>query len=709
MLLFILNIFNATLPITDPVLKFLIVLAIILAAPLLLNKIKIPYLIGLIIAGAVIGPNGFNIVERDSSIVVTGTTGLLYIMFLAGLEIDLAEFKKNKWKSIGFGIYTFAVPLGAGLLIAHYILHYNWLTSFLFASLFSTHTLISYPLLGKLGVVKNRVVNITIGGTMITDVLALLILAIVVGITQGEVNTAFWIKLFISFTIFGVLVLFGFPILGRWFFKNVNDKISQYIFVLVVIYLAAMLAELAGMEAIIGAFFAGLALNRLIPNTSALMNRIDFVGNAIFIPLFLLSVGMLIDLKVFFKDFETIQVVILMTIAGIFSKYIAAYFTQKSFGYTKAERGLIFGLSTSHAAAILAVVMVGYNIIMGENEAGEPIRLLNESVLNGSIVLILVSCTLSSFVTQKNGRKIMETDNENTMSETHPDDEKILLAINYETTVEPLINLALLLKSKTNNEHIFAINIINKKQNESSEKNAKKILETVEKIGASADIKINARNRFDSDVRAGIANVIQEDKITDLLLGVNPAKGFTPSFTFNLYNGHLKNQNTNIFVYREVQPISTIVRHLVVLPENIQHESGFFYALGKIWNISRNSGATIAFYGKEDVIHLLKKIKNKVNIEADFNIVKTEEPIASIRNHIKINEALILMMYRNNLSSSGFQITEIPNEMNGILSDINCLLMYPFSSTDDINYAERNVNNPDEFAEIGKIIGRIFK
>ncbi len=226
----LLSILDTTLPIKDPVLKFLIVLIIILAAPLLLNKIKIPYLIGLIIAGAVIGPNGFNVLERDSSIVVTGTTGLLYIMFLAGLEIDLAEFKKNKWKSVGFGLYTFSIPLVTGMLIAHYILQFHWMSSLLFASLFSTHTLISYPLLGKMGLVKNRAVNVTVGGTMITDVLALLILAIVVGITQGEVNTAFWLRLGVSFAVFSALVLWGFPILGRWFFKKESDKISQYIF-----------------------------------------------------------------------------------------------------------------------------------------------------------------------------------------------------------------------------------------------------------------------------------------------------------------------------------------------------------------------------------------------------------------------------------------------------------------------------------------------
>ena len=372
-MLTILNVSHFDLPLEDPVLKFLVVLIIILAAPLLLNKIKVPHLLGLIIAGAAIGPNGFNILTRDSSIVVTGTTGLLYIMFLAGLEIDLVEFKKNKWKSLGFGGYTFVIPFIFGIAAAHYVLQYNWLTSFLFASLFSSHTLITYPLISKLGIVKNRAVNITVGGTMITDVLALLVLAIVVGMTTGEVNAAFWTQLSVGIVVFAAIVLFGFPIIARWFFKKVDDKISQYIFVLVMIYLAALLAELAGIEAIIGAFLAGLALNKLIPHTSSLMNRVEFVGNAIFIPFFLISVGMLIDFTVFFKDFETIKVALLMIVISIGGKYLASVATQKSFSYTKAEGGIIFGLSSASAAATLATVMVGYNIIIGETALGEPI------------------------------------------------------------------------------------------------------------------------------------------------------------------------------------------------------------------------------------------------------------------------------------------------------------------------------------------------
>ncbi|MDP2889659.1 MAG: cation:proton antiporter, partial [Bacteroidota bacterium] len=330
----LLSIFETTLPLTNPVLKFLVILVIILFAPILLNKIRIPQILGLIIAGAIIGPNGINLLLRDSGIILSGTAGLLYIMFLAGLEIDLAEFKKNSSKSLIFGMFTFLIPMTMGILTGLYVLDFSMMTSVLLASMFASHTLIAYPILSKLGVTKNRAVNIAVGGTLITDTLALLVLAVIVGMTTGEVNSQFWTKLTISIILFGLTVMILFPIIGRWFLKRYDDNVSQYIFVLAMVFLGAVLAEVAGIEAIIGAFLSGLALNRLIPATSPLMNRIEFVGNAIFIPFFLIGIGMLVDYRAFFLDFETIKVAAVMTVVATSAKFIAAWLTQKSFKFT---------------------------------------------------------------------------------------------------------------------------------------------------------------------------------------------------------------------------------------------------------------------------------------------------------------------------------------------------------------------------------------
>lgn len=705
----LLSIHNLSLPIEDPVLKFLVVLIIILAAPLLLNKIKVPHLLGLIIAGAIIGPNGFNILSRDSSIVVTGTTGLLYIMFLAGLEIDMGDFKKNKWKSLGYGGYAFIFPFVLGYMGAYYLLGFSILTSVLFASLFSSQTLITYPLISKLGIAKNRAVNITVGGTMITDIATLLVLAVVVGMVQGDVGTSFWVKLSVSVILFSLIVLLIFPIIGRWFFKKVDDKISQYIFVLVMIYLAAMLAELAGIEPIIGAFFAGLALNRLIPHASSLMNRVEFVGNAIFIPFFLISVGMLIDFTIFFKSFETLKVAAIMLVASIGGKYISAVISQKTFKFTKEEGRLIFGLSSASAAATLATVMVGYNIIVSETETGEPVRLLNEHVLNGSILLILISCTISSFVSMSSAQKIAATDNENTVSGDNHEEESLLLAINHLETVERMVNLGILIKAHSNTEDFFALNVINEDKNESSVKNAEKLLHVAADTAASADVKLQALKRYDNDVINGVSNVIKEQKITDLIIGLEDEKGFSPPFVYNLYNGYLQNDNVNVLVYHAAQPISTIKKYAVMIPDNSDKEAGFFHALLRIWNIARNSGATMTFYAPENIIEILQKIIKKANIEAEFIIMNTWRDGEKTAAQLKEDEALIVMMAKRGMRSYVPQMRIMPELLNKNLKENNYLLIYPFSDYDKNNPERRSVGNHNDFIEIGNIIQKMFK
>ena len=486
----LLNIFETTLPINNPVLAFLLILVVILFAPILLNKIKIPHLLGLIIAGAIIGPKGINLLERDSSIVLSGTAGLLYIMFLAGLEIDLNDFKKNSQKSLVFGIYTFLIPMIIGTISGYFILELPFLTSILLASMFASHTLIAYPLVSKMGVAKNIAVNITVGGTVITDTLALLVLAIVVGMTEGEVGAEFWIRLSSSILVFGLIVLFVLPLIGRWFLKKFDDNVTQFIFVLLMMYIGAILAEIAGLEPIIGAFLTGLALNKLIPHTSALMNRIEFVGNAIFIPFFLIGVGMLIDYKAFFKDLETLKVAGVMIAAACISKFLAAWLTQKTFRFSADQRKLIFGLSNAQAAATLASVLVGYNIIIGQTASGEPIRLLSENILNGTILMILFTCTIASFVAQKGASNLALAESDN-MDDQEDSVEKMLIPLNNSNLTDGLIELGILVKSKKNNRGFYGLGIV-----DTLDKDADDEKKTQESFKSGSNIGICNRHGF---------------------------------------------------------------------------------------------------------------------------------------------------------------------------------------------------------------------
>jgi Kef-type K+ transport system membrane component KefB len=685
-----------------------------LFAPILLNKIRIPQILGLIIAGAFIGPNGINLLLRDSGIILSGTAGLLYIMFLAGLEIDLAEFKKNSSKSLLFGMFTFLIPMTMGILAGLYVLNFSMLTSVLLASMFASHTLIAYPILSKLGVTKNRAVNIAVGGTLITDTLALLVLAVIVGMTTGEVNSQFWTKLTISIILFGLTVMILFPIIGRWFLKRYDDNVSQYIFVLAMVFLGAVLAEVAGIEAIIGAFLSGLALNRLIPATSPLMNRIEFVGNAIFIPFFLIGIGMLVDYRAFFLDFETIKVAAVMTVVATSAKFIAAWLTQKTLKFTVDERRLIFGLSNAQAAATLAAVLVGYNVILGQSANGEPIRLLSESVLNGTIVMILITCTIATFVAQKGAHNIsLESTSMDTRESNS--EEKILIPVSNPETVEELINLSTIIKSRENKNGLFALSIIKNDSNDlDADKNANKLLDKAIHTASATDVILNKLLRYDQNITNGITSVIRENSISDLILGLHVKKGISESFLGNLTEGILSNCNITTFVYKPAQPIATIKRHVIILPNNAEHEIGFPFWLLKIWNISRNTGSKLLFYGTVQTNQLIRDIHSNYPIEAEFRNFENWDEFMNLSQEIKNDDNLVIVLSRENKPSYHSGMKRIPNLLNNYFQSNSFILIYPMqigvsdSKPIDLNYPSL-LEPIEKLDEVRKTIVSIFR
>ena len=666
-----------TLPLADPVLKFLLILLIILAAPLLLNKLRIPHLLGLIIAGAIIGPHGFNLVLRDSSIILSGTAGLLYIMFLAGLEIDMADFKRNSTKSLAFGMYTFLIPMILGTVVGIWVLRFNVLTSVLLASMFASHTLIAYPLISKLGISKNKAVSITVGGTMITDTLALLVLTIIVGMATGQVNDMFWIRLGVSILIFALIVLFGFPFIGRWFFKHVHDNISQYIFVLVMVFLGSFLAQVAGMEAIIGAFLSGLALNRLIPQSSPLMNRVEFVGNAIFIPFFLLGVGMLIDYRTFFTSFETIKVGLIMIIVATAAKYIAAWMTQKTFHLSTDQRSVIFGLSNAQAAATLAAVMVGYNVITGTDANGEPIRLLNESVLNGTILMILVTCTIASFAAQKGAHNIAAQDISD-KEENKKESEHILIPVSNEETVEELVNLSLAIKSPQNKNGLFALKVIdNHHSDEKALKQSRRVLQTAVNTAAATDTRMKDLLRYDLSVSNAIASVVKEREITDLVVGLHKEKDIPAAFLGHIVESVLAESSVSTFIYKPAQPISTVRRHLIIIPELAEKEIGFNQIIFRLRNVTQNTGAATVFYGSEATLNALKKLLAKKSGEASYIEFNDWDDFLIVFRDIKPDDTMWIILSRKEGLSYAPAMARIPKYLNKYFQANSFVLAYP--------------------------------
>lgn len=688
---------NLSLPLENPVLKFLLILIIILVAPIILNKIRIPHLLGLIIAGAVIGPHGFNLMERDSSIIMSGTVGLLYIMFLAGLEIDIADFKKNSWRSLIFGLYTFCIPMAIGIAAGVYLLDFNMMTSILLASMFASHTLITYPIISKLGVQKNPAVTITVGGTMITDTLALLVLTIIVRLSEGTADNTFWIRLGISMALFASIILILFPLLGRWFFKRFHDNISQYIFVLAIVFLGAILAEAAGIESIIGAFLAGLAMNRLIPRTSPLMNRIEFVGNAIFIPFFLIGVGMLIDYRAFFKDFETIKVATVMTVVAIVAKYVAAYATQKSFHYSADQRRLIFGLSNSQAAATLAAVMVGYSIITGHTADGEPIRLLNESVLNGTILMILITCTVSSFATQRGARNIALEEASRSTDEhekNRENQERILIPVSHPETAEELVHLSVTLKSKGNRTGLYALHVVaNEQAGSGADRLGRRLLEKAVVTASATDNTMQELLRYDSDVANAIVSTIHEQKITDLILGLRPDldeddRGIFPTATTESI---LSQNNITTLVYKPAQPLSTISRILVFVPERAENELGFALWMMKVWNMGRNTNTKVVFYAPSHTLSRIRGIHAEHPIEAEFHEFSNWDDFLILFREVRANDILLAVLSRKGGASYHRNMNQVAEYLNKYAHSNSFILIYPAQQNAPQN---GDLNNP---------------
>jgi Kef-type K+ transport system membrane component KefB len=666
----------------------------------------------MIIAGVLIGPHGFNLLARDSSIILSGTAGLLYVMFLAGLEIDMNDFRKNAGKSTVLGLYGFVIPMIIGTLAGTLILKFSLLTSVLLASMFASHTLITYPIVSKLNITKNRAVNISVGSTLITNILALLVLAIIVGMSTDGIGKKYWLQLLLSFIVFTLIVVFIFPKIARWFFKNYIDNVSQYIFVLFMVFLGAVFSQVAGIEPIIGAFMAGLSLNRLIPRTSPLMNRIDFVGNAIFIPFFLIGIGMLIDYRAF-SSFDTIKVAVVMTVVATIGKFIAAWLTQKNFKFSKSERMLIFGLTNAQAAATLAAVLVGYNIIIGTNGDGEPIRLLDESILNGTIVMILVTCTIASFATQKSAQKIaLSKQSDDSAGELT---EKILIPVNNPNTIDELLNLSAIIKSRRNTAGLYTLNIINSDNTDLElEKEKKELLEKTKIFASAIDLEMQTILRYDLSTVQGIIHVIKEKYITDLILGLHVQQGISDTFLGKLTRELLTKTNITTYIYRPVQPIATIKRHIVVVPRNAEYEVGFSFWLSKIWNIGLNTGSKVVFYATEATTNLINAIYIKHPIDVEFKIFNDWDNLQALSEKIKTDDNITFVLSRAYHQSYHREMSKIPMYLDKHFQMKNFLLIYPIQFLspyeDQVDLTNSSLLETIEKVEIiGKTIANIFR
>lgn len=704
---------NFSLPLSNPILIFSLVLFTILLTPIVLNRFKIPPIIGLILAGLVMGEHGLNVLSRDESFRLFGAVGLLYIMFLAGLEMDLSDFKKNRRAGVFFGLATFVIPMVVGAVSGYFLLgylleksvggsaiiwgselvedYYLYLTSILLASMYASHTLLSYPIVGRFGVAKNRSVTITIGGTMITTTLSLLILAVVVSMVKGEVNTQFWVKLLISILVFVFVVAVIFPKIAERFLKYTEDSILQYIFVLAMVFLGGFMAELAGLEPIIGAFMVGLAINRFIPRISPLMNRLDFVGNALFIPFFLIGVGMLIDLRVVFSGFDTLIAALVMSVVSTVTKYLAAVVTQRRFTMSKAEGLMVFGLSNSQAAATLAAVMIGHEIVVGQTADGLPVTLFNDAVLNGTVVMILVTCTIASLATERAARLLAtqadHIDNELTQEKLI---DRILIPIYNPETLTSLMDLAVLLKVDKSKEPLYAVNVSNDTKDDTATlARGKKLLERAAKIASATDNSVRMISRYDVNVASGIIHTIKENAITEVVMGLHHKAHFADSFFGAKTENLLKATSQMILISKSVQPLSTIKRLVVAVPAKAEFEMGFVKWHDRVKNISKQIGASVSFFAHPDTLEQVKVLasRNKFGVKTRFNVLDDWDDFLMLTREVGENDLLVVVSSRRTAISYNPSMEKLPLQLSKYFASNSFIVLYP-------DQFEENTNTP---------------
>lgn len=669
------------LPLTNSALIFFIVLTIILFAPIILDRLHIPHIIGLIFSGMLIGPYGFNLLEYDASFEIFGNVGLLYLMFLVGLEMSISDFKKNKKGGICFGIITFVVPLLAGLAVSHYGLGLNWVASSLLSTMYASHTLISFPIVSRYGIVKSRSVSIAIAGTVIAVIAALTMMAVVLGIAGGGAGALYWIKFALGVIAYGALVIYFYPRITRWFFKKYSDNVSQFIFILALVFAAAYLAEIVGLVGIIGAFFAGIVLTRYIPSVSPLMNRLEFVGNALFIPYFLIGVGMMINLRVF-TSWHSIWVALLMTAVAVFSKWLSAIIMQKSFKLSSAEGRILFGLSSAKAAATLAVVLIGYNM-----------NLFDAYILNGAILMILISCTISALFTEGAAKEIaltMLNEEDNTKTDKLP--QKILVSVSNPMTADLLVNMAMVMKNPKVKLPLYFLNVINEARhdNPSASKISENLLTHASKIAASADIPVETLTRYSMNVASGIVHTIKEKNISELLLGIHHKANIADSFFGSTTEAILKGTNKTVFIAKSIIPTNTLTRIIVYIPEKAEYETGFGAWVSRIANMATQLGCKTIFYGHRDTLGQIKGrlIREKRNIRVEYHIMDKWNDILMLTGVVLEDDLFIIVSARQSSVSYSPNLDKLPSFLSKYFANNNIVILYPeqFGEVGDVTY-----------------------
>lgn len=668
---------TATALVTNPVAIFLIVMAIILLAPVVLNRLKIPHIIGMIVAGVVVGPYGLHILASDSSFEIFGKVGLLYLMFLAGLEIDMYHLRRNIRKGVLFGSLTFLIPMVMGVLGSVYLLHTGWLTAFLLAAMYASHTLIAYPVAARFGITKAPSVLISVVGTIIAVAGALLVLAGAVNIFDtGSFAPSGILWLCLKLALYCLAVLYAYPRITRWFFKLYSEKVTQYVYVMVMVFLSAWVAGAIGLEPVLGAFFAGLVLNRYIPSDSPLMNSIEFVGNALFIPYFLIGVGMMINVAVIVSG-NTLAVASVMLVIALVSKWVPAWIAQKVYRMNGSDRRMMFGLTTAHTAVALAVVTIGYNMILPDGT-----RIMDETMLNGTVLVILVTCAIAPIVASQAASKIKIR-----MLRERPDEEEtsataanVLVPVSNPITSAALMDLALLMSrsSALKPDGIFALHVRND-NSPSAKAVGRNSLRLASEAAAGADRRATAIERFDINTVTGILNTMQERDITRVVVGMHRKNTVIDTFLGQKIDQLLRGTNRMVVISRCYIPVNTVTRIAVFVPDKAEYETGFHEWVVALGHLTSQIGCRIIFCTRPHQQPIIRGIirSNSLGIRHEYRTITDKDDFVLLANRVLDDDLFVVIGARPNSVSYSADMVENTLFLQRYFSRNNLVIIYP--------------------------------
>lgn len=676
-------------PITDPALIFLVVLLIILFAPIVMGRLRIPHIVGMVLAGMLIGKYGLNILERDASFELFGRVGLYYIMFLAGLEMDMEGLKKNRSLVFLFGLGTFMLPFLLMYVAGISFLHYTPMAALLLGCIMASNTLVAYPIVGRYGLQRHRSVTLSVGGSMISLTLALIILAALVGSIEKTSGIWFWPLFILKIAVYCCGVIFFVPRLVRWFLRKYSDAVMQFIFVLTILFLCSVLSDAIGLEGIFGAFVAGLVLNRFIPNLSPLMNRIEFFGNALFIPYFLIGVGMLINIHLLFDGIHMLVLVAIIVIAGTAGKALAAYLTAWFCRLGRSSAHMIFGLTSAHAAGAIAMAMVGLEIHTANGDT-----LISADTLNAIVIMILFTCIISSIITEQSAKQLRLEEKSKTEILHQADDEKILIPVKYPEYADNLLNMAMMMRNPKLNRGLIAINVVYDDVNAGhNQREGQRLLNHLEQVANSADVPIQTHVRLATNIANGIKHTFLEARASEIIMGLhfhkNVSNKFWGQFTQSLYNG----VRQQIIIAKIGQPLSTLRRIVVAIPSRAEFEPGFYRWTERLARLAANLECRIQFHGRQETLQLTEEYIRNLHPNTRAEYVKMEHWNEFPRLAASIGDAqmLVVITARKGTISYKNALEHLPDEINKSFTGNNLMIIFPDQygdQTDRMTFAE---------------------